>query len=138
MEKMASDGPKRGQEDFFPTNPDLADILGRTDLNFENFYFFGFLDPTFLDFQPPRSLNFWIFRFRISKLPDFQVPRVPEFQTPPPAPPPPLAPPDELSDLNLTPLPTHPGIKYVARALAAMFSILSFSFGMANGKYCQA
>ena len=25
-----------------PTNPDLADILGRTDLNFENFYFFHF------------------------------------------------------------------------------------------------
>ena len=31
MEKMASDGPKEGQEDFFPTNPDLADILGRMD-----------------------------------------------------------------------------------------------------------
>ena len=54
MEKMASDGPKWGQEDFFPTNPDLADILGRTDLNFENFYFFDFLDPKFPDFQVPR------------------------------------------------------------------------------------
>ena len=54
MEKMASDGPKWGQEDFFPTNPDLADILGRTDLDFENFYFFDFLDPKFLDFQVPR------------------------------------------------------------------------------------
>ena len=31
MEKIASDGPKWGREDFFPTNPDLADILGRTD-----------------------------------------------------------------------------------------------------------
>ena len=31
MEKIASDGPKWGQEDFFPTHPDLADILGRTD-----------------------------------------------------------------------------------------------------------
>ena len=39
-------------------------------------------------------------------------------QTPPaPAPP---APPDEFSDPNLTPLPTHPGIKYVARTLAAI------------------
>ena len=37
-------------------------------------------------------------------------------QTPPPA----AAPPDEFSDPNLTPLPTHPGIKYVARTLAAM------------------
>ena len=27
--------------------------------------------------------------------------------------------PDEFSDPNLTPLPTHPGIKYVARTLAA-------------------
>ena len=54
MEKMAWDGPKGGREDFFPTNPDLANILGRTDLDFENFYFFHFLDPKFLDFQVPR------------------------------------------------------------------------------------
>ena len=39
MEKVASDGPKWGQEDFCPTNPDLADILGRTDLDFEKFNF---------------------------------------------------------------------------------------------------
>ena len=82
---MAWGGPKWGQDDFFPTNPDLADILGRTDLNFEKCYVF---------------LIFW----------------TPNFQTPPPPPPPT----DELSDSNLTPLPTHPGIKYVARALAAM------------------
>ena len=54
MEKMAWDGPKWGREDFFPTNPDLANILGRMDLDFENFYFFHFLDPKFLDFQVPR------------------------------------------------------------------------------------
>ena len=47
---MAWDGAKWGREDFFPTNPDLADILGRTDLDFENFYFFDVLDPKFLDF----------------------------------------------------------------------------------------
>ena len=32
-------------EDSFPTNPDLADILGRTDVDFENSYslvFFGY------------------------------------------------------------------------------------------------
>ena len=40
----------------------------------------------------------------------------PDFQTPPPA--------DEFSDPNLTPLPTHPGIKYVARALAAMSQLV--------------
>ena len=36
---MVPDGPKRGKMDFFPTDPDLADILGDTDLNFEDFYF---------------------------------------------------------------------------------------------------
>ena len=88
---------------FVPTNPDLADILGRTDLDFENFYFLDFLDPTFLDVQVPRY-------------PNSQICRFPDFQTPPaPAPPDP----DELSDPNLTPLPTHPGMEYIARALAA-------------------
>ena len=56
---------------------------------------------------------------QISKFPEFQVPRspnsqisrFPDFQTPPAAPPP-----DEFSDPNLTPLPAHPGIKYVARS----------------------
>ena len=37
-----------GPGGFFPTNPDLADILGRTDLDFENFYFWDFLGPKFL------------------------------------------------------------------------------------------
>ena len=35
------------------------------------------------------------------------------------APPAPAPAPDEFSDPNLTPLPTHPGMKYVARTLAA-------------------
>ena len=83
--------PQMGSGGFRPTNPDLADILGRTDLNFENFYFFHFLDPKILDLQVSRS-------------PDSQISR----------------PPDELSDPNLTTLPAHPGIKYVARALAFM------------------
>ena len=39
---------------FFPTNPDLADILGSMDLNF---HFLDFLEPIFLDFQVPRSQN---------------------------------------------------------------------------------
>ena len=56
------------------------------------------LDPTFLDFQVRRS-------------PNSQISRFPDFQTPPAA-----AAPDELSDPNLTPLPTHPGVKYVARS----------------------
>ena len=43
-QKMGTEGPKWGQEDFFPTSPDLADILGGMDLDFENFivsFFFG-------------------------------------------------------------------------------------------------
>ena len=47
--KMAWDGPKWGQEELFP-NPDLADILGRTDFDFKLFF----------DFRIP---NFWISRF---------------------------------------------------------------------------
>ena len=39
MEKMASDDPKEDQENLFPTNTDLADTLGRMDLDFENFRF---------------------------------------------------------------------------------------------------
>ena len=78
--KMASDGPGG----FFPTNPDLADILGRTDLDFENLYFFDILDPKVLDFQVPRSPNFWISRppdLQIPRFPDFQVPRFPDLLT---------------------------------------------------------
>ena len=75
--------------------------------------------------------NFWISRSpdlqisgfpgpQISKFPDSQISRFPDFQTPPtPAPLALAAPPGEFSDPNLAPLPTHPGIKYVARALAA-------------------
>ena len=77
MEKMAWDGPKWGREDFFPTNPGLANILGRTDLNFEIFYFFHFLDPKFLDAQVPK---FWIPRSQNSAFPDFQKPGFPGFQ----------------------------------------------------------
>ena len=39
-----------GPGGFFPTNPDLANILGRTDFDFENFIFF-------FDFWVP---NFWL------------------------------------------------------------------------------
>ena len=84
MEKMAWDGPKWGQDDVFPTNPDLANILGRADLNFEHFRFFDVLEPKFLDFQVPRSPKFQVHRSpnsQISKFPDFQVPRFPDAGT---------------------------------------------------------
>ena len=48
-----------GPGGFFPTNPDLAEILGDTDLNFENFHFLFFWIP-----------NFQISRSQISKFPE--------------------------------------------------------------------
>ena len=42
MEKIAWDGPKWGWESLFPANPDLANILGDMDSDFENFIIFGF------------------------------------------------------------------------------------------------
>ena len=45
-------------------NPDFADVLGDTDFDFENFYFFVFLlgspIPRFLDSQISRFLDFQI------------------------------------------------------------------------------
>ena len=42
-----------GPGGFCPTNPDLADILGDMDFDFENSYFLDFLDFKFPDFQFP-------------------------------------------------------------------------------------
>ena len=56
-QKMVWDGPKWGREVLFPTNPDLADILGRMDFDFENFLIFGLFGsnisrfPRFPDFR---------------------------------------------------------------------------------------
>ena len=84
-------------------NPDIANILGRTDLNFESLYFLDYLDPNFLDFQVPRSPNFWI-----SRSPNFQTPPAPA--------------PDEFSDPNLPPLPTHQRSNTSQGALASTVS----------------
>ena len=56
MEKIAWDGPKWGREGLFPANPDLADILGDMDLDFENSHFY----------------NVWKSNFWMSRFPDFQ------------------------------------------------------------------
>ena len=55
-----------GPGGFFPTNPDLADILGRTDLDLDNFYF----------------LFFWNLYFSIPRSPDLKIPRFLDFQVP--------------------------------------------------------
>ena len=55
-QKIARDGPKWGRELFFPTNPDLANILGDTDFDFENIYFWDFFSiPNFPDVPIPGS-----------------------------------------------------------------------------------
>merc|ERR1711995_271713 len=43
--------PQMGPGVFFPTNPDLADILGDMDFDFENCCFWIPLYPKFQDFQ---------------------------------------------------------------------------------------
>ena len=48
--------PQMGPSRSFLANPDLADILGRTDLDFDNFDFF----------------DLWITNFWISRFPDCQ------------------------------------------------------------------
>ena len=53
---MARDGPKIGPGGFCSTNPDLDDILSRTDVIVETFYFL-FLDPNNSNFQVPKSQN---------------------------------------------------------------------------------
>ena len=126
---MGPDGPKWGQEDFFPTNPDLADILGRTDFDFQNFYFLDFLGSQFGPSLGPAWARAWARAWLGPSLGPGLGPAWARAwaqawarawaQTPPAPPAPVPAPPDEFSDPNLTPLPTHPGIKYVARTLAA-------------------
>ena len=83
----------RVRRSFFPANSDLADILGDMVFDFENFNLLICL-------CIPKS-----------GFPDFQIPRFPSFLTPVVA----IAAAAtlvELSDPNLTPLPTHAGIKY--------------------------
>ena len=109
-QKMGPDGPKWGQEDFFLLIQTLPTFWAERILILRIFMFLIFWTP---HFWISRSPDLQIPRFKdpqISKFPDSQISRFPDFQTPLAAPPP-----DKFSDHNLTPLPTHPGIKCVAR-----------------------
>ena len=81
-------GPN-GARRFFPTNPDLADILGRTDLNFENFYFLICWTPNFVSkiYAHPLPRVYAIFLFAIEYSAKAQHtttgPRAPGVATPP-------------------------------------------------------
>ena len=72
---MAWDGPKWDARGMFSANPDLANILGRTDLDFENFHFLDLLDPKFPDCQ--------VSKFWISKHLDFPTSKHLDFLTSP-------------------------------------------------------
>ena len=77
--------PQIGSGGFFPTNPDLADILAERILILRSFILFHFLDPKFLDFQVPkiwisRLPEIWISRSPKSGFPDFQKSGFPDFQ----------------------------------------------------------
>ena len=103
--KMAWVGPKWGQEFVFLLIQTLPTCWAERTWILSLFLCFVF-------FWIP---NFWISRspeFQIPRFPGSQISRFPDFQTPQAAAPAP----DELSDPNLTPLPTHSGIKYVARS----------------------
>ena len=100
---------------FFHTNPDLAVILGDMHCDFENFHFLHFFGS-----QISRS------HFQISRFPGSHISRLPEA----------AATPDELSDPNLTTLPTHPGIKYVARSPCCdIYEYITAAHGARSGVY---
>ena len=81
---------------FFPTNPDLADILGDTDFDSDDFSFFRFFGSHISGFPIPRFLN-------------FQIPRFPDAGDD-----------GDRRTLRSQPEPS-PNAKYVARTLAAMY-----------------
>ena len=112
-QKMAGRAPN-GAGTFFSGIKNLADILGRTDFDFEYFYFLDFLGPHLGPSLGPAWAQAWAWAWARAWA---QAWARAWAQTPP-------APPDELSDPNLTPLPTYPGIKYVARTLAATLRFL--------------
>ena len=60
--------PQMGPGVVFPTNPNLANILGRMDLEFEILYIFVCWGPQLSRVPSPQ----------ISKFPDFQVPIFPD------------------------------------------------------------
>ena len=104
MEKMGPDGPKLGQEDLFPTNPDLADILHITDVDFDNFFLI-FWAPNLGRARARAGAQAWAQAWARAEARAWAHAWA---QAPPaPAPPAPQATPDKFSDPNLTPLPTH-------------------------------
>ena len=107
MEKIGPDGPKWGQEDFFLLIQTLPTFWATRILILRIFIFWIFwapnLGPAWAQLGPGLGPGLGL---------GLGPGLGPAWAQTPPAP----APPDELSDPNLTPLPTHPGIKYIARS----------------------
>ena len=70
MQKIGREGPKWGGDAFFRHKKNLADILGRTDLDFENLFFGDVWDPKFLDFQVSRFQEIWLNRGLVANWPE--------------------------------------------------------------------
>ena len=77
MEKLPQMAPNGVRRIFFPTNPDLADILGRTDLILIIFSFSIFWTPNFWISRSPDLQISGFPGHQISKFPDLQIPRFP-------------------------------------------------------------
>ena len=121
---MGPDGPKWGQEDFFPTDPDLADILGDTDFDFENFHFFLFFGvpnswlgpslgpPTWARLGPTHLGPAWTHPFGFPDAGAGGAGRILKSRS--------------------RPLPTHPGMKYFRKETLAVdfFACVAFKFGI--------
>ena len=90
---MGPDGPKWGREVLFPANPDLADILGRTDFDFE-IVFFDLLGSKISKFPGPRFPNFQKSGLGPAWAPDAAAGA------------------GRILKSRSRPLPTHPGMKY--------------------------
>ena len=124
---MAWDGPKWGREVLFPANPDLADILGDADFDFDNFYFLDFFGPKFLAWAqlgPGLGPPTWARLGPTHLGPAWAHPLGPGLGPPTWAHP--LGFPDAAAGAGRIlksrsrPLPTHPGMKYFRKETLAV------------------
>ena len=130
-EKMGREGPKWGGDAFLRHKKTSPTIWAERILILRTFDFWIFWGPKFASnffmgekyFQESASNFFMGEKYFQEFAPNFFMggphvgpPTWAQAWAQAPTPPAPAPAPDEFSDPNLTPLPTHPGIKYVARS----------------------